>query len=198
MFSATVPSKSSISWGRYPTCGPSSTRSQPSIGIPSSNTSPRTLPQMPSKTLASVDLPEPLGPSTTSTVPAVSTRSTPLRMGVERPGAVAITPLKLILPRGGIRFNAGSRSGTGWAFKRALKRLKASVALIEMRQVATSKSIGASARDMRTLDAIIAPGLSSPSITNIAPAPSASDCWVYRMNLLIALSRWVRSAANEP
>jgi hypothetical protein len=44
--------------------------------------------------------------------------------------------------------------------------------------VDTSWSIGASARVVSTLDAIMAPAEISPLITSSAPAPSASDCWL--------------------
>ena len=46
------------------------------------------------------------------------------------------------------------------------------------RQLLTIMSIGARARVIRMLDAIIAPGDIWPSIASSAPAPSASDCWL--------------------
>jgi len=50
-------------------------------------------------------------------------------------------------------------------------------ALMKLRQVLTIWSIGARARDISTLAAIMPPAVSSPSITSSAPAASASDCW---------------------
>ena len=48
--------------------------------------------------------------------------------------------------------------------------------LNKLGKVDTSKSIGAKARVISTLAAIMAPGLISPTTTNHAPAPKLSDC----------------------
>ena len=52
-------------------------------------TSPSTFGQIPTITLANVDLPDPEGPSTTTTVPGETVNDTFLRMGVLRPSALA-------------------------------------------------------------------------------------------------------------
>ena len=131
---------------------------------------------MPIMQRAKVDLPEPEGPSTTVTVPGSTAVLTPLRMGLARPGAVATTSRNVKAPFGATRDSAGSRSG--WSRSSASSRSNAARAPTKPRHVPTSMSIGASARDISTLAAIMPPGDNWPSITSSAPAPRASDCCV--------------------
>ena len=72
----------------------------------------------------------------------------------------------------GINFVLKDLNGLG---HEALIKAKDDV-IAASRQVPTIMSIGASARDIRTLEAIMPPGESWPSITSKAPAPKASDC----------------------
>ena len=115
---------------------------------------------MPSSTRAKVDLPEPEAPRTTVTVPAGISALTPFKMGSLRPGAEATTSFKTTSPLGVMPMGALSR--VGCACNKSRKRMKASLALKKPVQVPTIKSIGAKARVMSTLAAIMAPGDSSP------------------------------------
>ena len=62
-------------------------------------------------TRAKVDLPEPEGPRMATTVPAATSNEMLLRIGVERPSALATTRRKVMAPVGAIRLKAESRSG---------------------------------------------------------------------------------------
>ena len=115
---------------------------------------------MPSSTRAKVDLPEPEAPSTTVTVPAGMMALTPRKMGSLRPGAEATTSFKTTSPLGVMPMGAFSR--TGCASSKSAKRAYASLALKKPAQVPTIKSMGASARVVSTLAAIMAPGDNSP------------------------------------
>jgi hypothetical protein len=61
---------------------------------------------------------------------------------------------------------------------RSSSRLNDSRMALKWRQLDTIWSIGASARPISTLLAIMAPAVISPLMTRSAPAPSAKDCWV--------------------
>ena len=157
-------------------CGPNSIRSHLETGLPSSNTSPDVWGQIPNNTRAKVDLPEPEAPNTTVQVPLGIRAVTPLMMGVSRPGAEATTSLTTISPCGISPTSASSRMGC--ASNKLRKRTKASRAVKNPPQVDTIKSMGANARVMRTLAAIMAPGDNSPRMTSKAPPPRAKDCCV--------------------
>ena len=150
-------------------------RSQLARGRPSNNTSPVDSGQIPIITRASVDLPEPDGPTITVTLAGFASRLTPCKMGVSRPSAVAVTSRKAKAPVGATRVKAGSRSG--WFSSSSSSRPNAERAPMNERQIPTSASIGASALVVNTLAAIMAPGESCPSITSKAPAAKAKDCW---------------------
>ncbi len=125
---------------------------------------------------ASVDLPDPEGPNTTVTEAGCTCRLTPFKIGSLRSGTTATTSRSVNAPVGGTRVSAGSRSG--FSRSSASRRANAPLASDIPRQAPTSKSIGASARVISMLAAIIAPGDNSPCTTSNAPAPRASDCCV--------------------
>ena len=135
-------------------------RSHLDTGLPSSNTSPDVCGQIPNNTRAKVDLPEPEAPSTTVQVPLGMRAVTPLIMGVSRPGAEATTSLITISPCG--TSPTGARSRMGCASNKLRKRKNASRAVKNPPHVDTIKSMGANARVMSTLAAIMAPGVNSP------------------------------------
>ena len=176
MFSAMLASNNSMSCGKYPTWGPRAIRSQSKMGWPSNKTSPEVVGQTPSNTLANVDFPDPEAPKTTVTVPTGMSALMPFKIGISLPGAEATTSFKTTSPFGNPSMILCSRMGCASNKSRSL--INASRALRNPPHVPTIKSIGAKARVMSTLAAIMAPGEISPWITNNAPPPKANDCCV--------------------
>ena len=107
-----------------------------------------------------VDLPDPEAPKTTVTVPAGMMELTPFKIGSLRPGAEATTSFNTTSPLGAVPIGALLRRGC--ASSKSRKRMNASLALKKPDHVPTIKSIGAKARVVNTLAAIMAPGDNSP------------------------------------
>ena len=116
--------------------------------------------QMPKSTRAKVDLPEPEWPRITVSEPGQASKLRPFKIGLLRSGEVAT---KLFTRK---TARTSGRPGCFWLARvspsNSSKRQKAAVALTMPFQVPVSASMGASALDISTFEAIMAPAESSP------------------------------------
>ena len=126
-------------------------------------TDPRAGGQMPTSTRTSDVLPDPLGPMTPSTSPAVSRKRT-LPTIARWPSGGTTTTSSTSKRRCGGGSSVRSRSAPTRA-KTSDRRRMLSRAAMKPRQFAIAVSIGASARAIMIEAAIIAPAVSSPRIT---------------------------------
>ena len=116
-------------------------------------------------TLASDDLPLPLGPISPVMEPGWSVKLTPRTTGTSAPGGTAVTFSASILPAGRGNSVPGPSSSPPKFSSSALTRRQACLAPTNPRQAPMPCSIGASARPMMMEPAIIMPGVRSPAST---------------------------------
>ena len=186
ILSAIEPSKSSMSWGRYPMCGPSSSLFHCAISAPSNLTHPARKGHTPNIALARLVLPAALGPIIPRTSPAFTWKLTPLTAAICAPGGITTIWSTDKLPRGAGRLN---RSGSNGKVARPSLSLKYwSLATTNSLHEATMASIGASARPNNKEPAIISPGEISPLRARKAPNPNKVDWEIILKDLDIARS----------
>ncbi len=123
---------------------------------PSRRMTPRAGAQMPASARASEDLPEPLGPMTPSAIPALSVKPTSCSATAWLPGGATLSAVTRSDWRGagsGTRDGSAGDTASAPASRRQLCR-----AATKVRQLAIACSIGASARDVMMVAAMITPG----------------------------------------
>ncbi|MNF70953.1 hypothetical protein D3C84_528860 [compost metagenome] len=163
MFSPIVPSNNSMSWGRYPTCAPSSSLCQLKTSAPSRRTLPCWAGQMPSRARAKVDLPAPLEPMMPTDSPAATSKLSPRTAGSSAPGGVTVSACTATLPCGvgrGMRLGGAATSSNN-----SFRRTYCVRAVEKPFHTPIIRSMGASALPSRIDPAIISPGLISCSRT---------------------------------